>query len=406
MKWLLPIIFLSFSVLHSKPLDLEIHAEKALLMNGETGAILFEKEGHTPTFPASTTKISTALYALEVKKRELEKLVVVKKGALSSITPQAKRDSNYRSPPHWLETDGMHIGLKSGEELTFNQLLHGLLIGSANDAANVIAMSISGSVPKFMEEVNRYLIAIGCQETSFNNPHGLHHPAHVTTAYDLALMTKKGLENPLFRDIVGKASYTCPQTNLEYERTFRQTNLLMRSGAYNYPKAIGVKTGSTQAAGKNLVSAAVDGNRLLIAVVLGCQSRAEVYQDTLKLFESAFSEQKMRRILLPVGDASLTQKVKGARSSLKTTLPEGLFYDFYLSEDEKVKAVIHWNLPSLPIRKGVEVGSVSVVSQEGEVLKSSPIIAAADLKRSIWPYLLISLIVGAPVIWIFSTFRK
>lgn len=389
MKFVLA-VFLLFSLsLLAQPLQVSVHAEKAILINGKTGAILFEKEAFTPAYPASTTKIATALYALHKQQANLAKLVTIKSEALASITPQAKRDSNYRSPPHWLETDSSHISLKKGEEITLDQLLHALLISSANDAANAIAMSTSGSVPKFMHEVNHYLRTIGCTQTEFNNPHGLHHPKHTTTAYDLALMIKAGLEHPKFREIIGKARYTCPQTNFEYERTFVQTNLLMRNGPYNYPKAIGGKTGTTQAAGKNLVAAAEEGDRLLIGVVLGCKTRAEVYQDMLKLFETAFHETKMRRTLLPIGDTSLTRKVKGAQGKLKTVLPEGLYYDFYPAEDEPVKVQIQWNIPRLPIRKGKEVGIIRLVNEREMIVKQSPILAAGDLRRAIWPWLLI-----------------
>ena len=405
MKRFVLFFLLCYSSSVAEPLNLTVHADKAVLINGKTGTILFEKEAFTPAYPASTTKIATAIYALHCKGEQLDHVVSVKAEALASISPQAKRDSNYRSPPHWLETDGSHISLKRGEELTLNQLLHALLISSANDAANTIAISTAGNVPKFMQEVNTYLKSIGCTQTEFNNPHGLHHPAHITTAYDLALMAKVGLEHPKFREIVGKVRHTCPKTNLEQERTFVQTNLLMRNGAYNYPKAIGVKTGGTQAAGKNLVAAAQDGDRLLIGVVLGCESRSEVYQDMLKMFEAAFNQTKMRRTLLPVGDRTLIRKVSSAQGKLKTILPDGLYYDFFPAEDEPIKAEIRWMLPQLPIRKGTQIGSVCVVNERDMVIQESPILAAADLRRAFWPWILIAVAVIISVVFI-KQFKK
>lgn len=391
--WIYFFCILSSCCLIGEPLDLSLHAEKALLINGSSGAILFEKEAFTPAYPASTTKIATALYALHMKEKQLDKILTVKREALASITPQAKRDSNYRSPAYWLETDGSHISLKKGEEISFRQLLHALLISSANDAANAIAMGVCGTVPKFMQEVNHYLKSIGCTDTYFNNPHGLHHPEHLTTAYDLALMTRKGLEHEVFREMVRTPRYVCAQTNLEYDRTFLQTNLLLRNGAYHYPKAIGVKTGSTKAAGKNLVAAAEDNGRLLIGVVLGCKSRPEVYQDMLKMFEAAFNEKQMRRTLLAPGDTTLTKKVKGAHSKLKTVLPEGLFYDFYPSEDELIKAEVRWAMPKLPVKCGEQVGTVCLVNERMAVVKESPILAASNLRRAYWPWILVCLLI-------------
>lgn len=374
-------------LLDAKPLQLSLKAEGAVLINADTGAVLFEKNAHDPLFPASTTKISTALYALQACSHRLNEKAVVTQDCLASITPQAKKESNYRSPPYWQETDGTHIGLKKGEEMTLHDLLHASLIGSANDASNVLAKHIGGTIPRFMDEVNDFLKKIGCQKTHFNNPHGLHHPDHVTTAYDLAIMAKEGLKNPLFREIVSKMRYICPQTNLEFERTLVQTNLLLRSGGtYYYPRALGVKTGTTQAAGKNLVAAAVENGRLLIAVLMGYRgNRNELYQDAIKLFDAAFHEPLMRRTLLPKGKQKITKAVKGARGTLKTYVSDGVYYDYYPSEERNVSVTVQWDIPALPIAPGQKVGTIRVVDKEGgTVLKDVPLLAQEALKGTLW----------------------
>lgn len=382
---LLLIVILLFGSLHAKQLELDICAEGAILINAKTGAILYEKQAHEQRFPASTTKISTAIYALHSLGDNLEKKMTATKECTASITPQAKKQSHYRSPPHWLETDGTHIGIKIGEEIPFPDLLKALLISSANDAANVIASSIGGTIPNFMNGLNRYLKEIGCLHTSFNNPHGLHHPDHLTTPYDLAQMARTGLEHPVFAEIVSMVRYECPRTNLEYERTFLQTNLLLRSGAYSYSKAIGVKTGTTQAAGKNLVAAAEEKGRRLIAVMLGChQGRAELYRDMINLFELAFNEPKMRRYLLKKGKTELTMKVKGAKGILKTTLPEGLPYDYYPSEECIVKARVIWAIPQLPIQKNMVVGRIEVTDERGHIVGEKMLLAYEDLEPTLW----------------------
>jgi len=304
--------------------------------------------------------------------------------SVASISPQAKRQSNYRSPPHWLETDGTHIGIKRGEELQLNDLLHAMLIASANDASNVIAQGVGGTIPKFMEELNVFLKEIGCKDTHFSNPHGLHHPTHATTAYDLAVMTKEALKDPLFRQIVSSVRYTCPQSNLELERHLVQTNQLLRKGTFYYPKAIGVKTGFTQTAGKNLVAAAQEGDRILIAVALGYKGpRSELYQDVTNMFEAAFNEPKMRRTLLVKGEQKLTTYIDGANSHLKTFLSENLAYDFYPSEEVPVKVVVTWAIPSLPIAAGRHVGKIKVVDAQGTILAQVPLCSLEDVKPTI-----------------------
>jgi D-alanyl-D-alanine carboxypeptidase (penicillin-binding protein 5/6) len=402
MKWLVSLLFL-FAALHAKQLDFNIAAEGAILINAKTGAILFEKNAHSPAFPASTTKIATAIYTLDQCGNQLGKKFTATRECTASITPQAKRQSNYRSPPHWLETDGSHIGIKNGEEFRLYDLMCGMLIGSANDASNVIALGVGGTIPVFMERLNQYLKEIGCLNTTFNNPHGLHHPDHLTTPYDLAIMAKKGLENPVFRQIVSMSRYDCPQTNLEYERTFIQTNQLMRSGPFSYSKAIGVKTGTTQAAGKNLVAAAEENGRRLIAVALGCrESRSDLYRDVIKLFETAFNEPKMRRYLLKRGETDLTTRIAGARRPLKTTLPDGLYYDFYPAEECAVKAVVSWEIPPLPIQSGDRVGIVRVIDERGNFVHETELFALEGLKPTLWHriYLIFSENTGKKVLFL------
>lgn len=384
MRWVISFLLL-WSTLQAKQLELSIEAEGAILINAKTGAILYEKNAYEKAFPASTTKIATALYALNKCRNELGNKFVATRNCIASISPQAKKQSNYRSPPHWLETDGSHIGIKAGEELRFYDLLCAMLIGSANDASNVIAENVEKSIPDFMEKVNEYLNGIGCQGTTFNNPHGLHHPQHFTTPYDLALMTQVGLKNPIFRRIVSTNRYECPQSNLEYERTILQTNMLLRNGSSFYSKAIGVKTGTTQAAGKNLVAAAEEDGRCLIAVAMGHRgARNNLYRDVTKMFESAFNEPKMRRFLLKKGVTDLTTKVVGARRKLKTVLPEGLYYDYYPAEECEVKAMVNWAIPSLPIRAGTQVGVVEVIDARGFMIQHTPLYAFEDLKPTLW----------------------
>ncbi|MFN0065648.1 MAG: D-alanyl-D-alanine carboxypeptidase family protein [Chlamydiales bacterium] len=375
--------FFLLSRLSAESLSFNVSGEHIILVNGKTGAILFERNAHVPTYPASTTKIATALYLLHLRDDALHEKATTKPAAIASITPQAKRESNYRSPAHWLEVGGTHIGLKRGEEMPLYDLLHGILLASANDACNVVAEEVGGNIPKFMDDLNAYLEKLGCKNTHFCNPHGLTHPDHKTTPYDLALMAREGMKHPLFREIVAKSRYTCPETNLEYRRYFIQTNRLLRNGAHFYSKAVGIKTGSTQAAGVNLVAAAEEGGRLLIAVLLNYGSTAELYHDAKELFETTFAEPQMRLEILPKGEQDITKKIVGTRKRLQTYLPDGLYYDYYPSEKTDYKVLLHWSLSPLPIQKGEKVGMIELVAPDKTVLQSAPLFAYQTLYATV-----------------------
>lgn len=353
-----------------------ILSESVLLINADNGTILFQKNGQKPLYPASITKLATALYVLKFHSDKMNKLIVAKKESLVAITSAAKKNSNYRHPAYWLQPDAAHIGIKAGEEFYLKDLFAALMIASANDAANVIAEGLEGSIPKFMDNMNLYLKKIGCQHSYFLNPHGLHHPDHKTSALDMALIAKEALRYPYFRDLVKSTTTTLPQTNLTAERYLLQTNLLLRSGAFHYKKAIGIKTGTTNQAGKTLVAAAKDKGRTLIAVVLGSQSNEERYQDAIKLFEAAFQEPKMRYNLLASGPQKLSKKILHGKSTLQTYLMEPLFYEGYPSEKRPLVVKVEWFLPSLPIEKGALVGKVVAQDDQGKRLAEAPLYAA------------------------------
>ena len=135
----------------------DVSAKGAVLMNAETGAILWEKNAHTPLYPSSTTKLITALYALEKKGNAFEALVTASYDAVAAVHPSVRRSPQGKHPPYRLEFGGTHIGLKAGEILPLRALMYGLMLNSGNDAANWIAEYVSGSVPAFMEELNRFV---------------------------------------------------------------------------------------------------------------------------------------------------------------------------------------------------------------------------------------------------------
>ncbi len=354
-------------------LKAQISAPYAVLMNAETGQILYEKNPHTPRFPASTTKIATAWFALS-KKTGLEEVYVASQEALGCVSAEVRRSKH---PSYRLEHGGSHMGLKGGEKLSYRDLLYGLMLSSGNDAANVIAEFVSGTVPAFMKELNAFLKENGCHETHFSNPHGLHAQDHVTSAHDLAVMARHAMKNPVLREIVKAQSYVKEATNKQEKTTLVQHNALLKSGgAHYYAKATGIKTGYTLAAGPNLVASAKDPNRSLIAVVLNCASAHERFRDATLLFEAAFNEARVRRTLFARGFDLFSLKVKGAKAPLEASLQEDVHYEYYPSEEPAFKAELKWHLLELPIQKGQHVGDIEIRDEKtGNVLQKGAILA-------------------------------
>jgi D-alanyl-D-alanine carboxypeptidase (penicillin-binding protein 5/6) len=254
------VIFVLWSLSHPAiSAERDTVAKAAVLMEMETGKILWEKHKQTPRPPASTAKILTALVTLD--RVPLKEIVTV------STTASANKSSA--------------VALKSGERITAQDLLYALLLQSNNDAALALASHIGGTTANFVQIMNQKARSHGAFHSKFFNPTGLPHRGQVTTAGDLALITKVALANPEFRRIVATKSY--PWKSSTWEGTMDNSNELLKS----YNGAIGVKTGSTREAGHCLVAAAQRGNKTLIAVVLGSQEK-QVWQDAKKLLDYGF----------------------------------------------------------------------------------------------------------------------
>jgi serine-type D-Ala-D-Ala carboxypeptidase (penicillin-binding protein 5/6) len=378
-------LFSTFS-LFARPLEVELQAKNAILLNPENNAILYEKSAREKAYPASITKIATALYILDKKRNLLDEQIKVNPEAIRFISPEKKAISSPNYPSYYLETDGSLVGLIKDEILPGRALFYGLMLSSGNDCANVLAQAASSSIPIFMDELNRYLQSIGCKNTHFSNPHGLHHPDHFTTAYEMAFICKKALSIPQFRQVVSTLSYTASKTNKHKARVLSQYNrLLKKSSKYYYPHAIGVKTGYHSKAGYNLVAAAKVENRILIAVVMGEEKSEQRYEEAIKLFEAAFSQTKEKRPLLDENKL-FKARIKGAKGELEAYAKGGLTYEYYPAEEMTIKAVIKWNDLKLPIRKDTLVGEIQIISEDGVVLGKSPLIAKNKIRRNFQQY--------------------
>jgi D-alanyl-D-alanine carboxypeptidase len=215
-----------------------VSAKSAVVIDADTGKILYERDAHTRRGMASTTKIMTALVALE--QVPLDRLVTV--------------------DPRACGVEGSSVYLYAGERITMETLLYALMLQSANDAAEAIAYEVAGSVEGFADLMNRKADALGLTATHFDNPHGLDGETHYTTAYELALIAACAMENEIFAEIVSTVKKSVPLHDGEISRLLVNHNRLLRE----YGDIIGVKTGYTKKCGRTLVSAAQrDGVRLI-----------------------------------------------------------------------------------------------------------------------------------------------
>jgi len=361
-----------------------VSAKSCILMNAETGKILYAKNENEKFPPASITKIATCLYALELYGNRLEDTVEATRECIGSISPTAKKRANYTTPAWWLETDASHVGIKTGEKLSLYDLLLALMIASADDAANVIAQYLSGTIPQFVEDLNVYIKEKGLKNTHFMNPHGLHHPLHYTTAADMALLTRSAMQSPEFRKIVLMQQFTRPKTNKQPLAVYAQTNKLVRPGKHYYSKAIGVKTGYHSDAGHTLVAAAESNGRVLIAVLMGVKERSLLFTDVKKLFETAFTTPLFRKTIVKKGAQPFGLKVPKSNKVITPYAEEEVFVEYYANEEPILSYQVKWDLISLPIEKGQKIGNLRVLGEMGTVVRSVPLFAQNGASFTFW----------------------
>jgi D-alanyl-D-alanine carboxypeptidase (penicillin-binding protein 5/6) len=366
-----------FVNLAAKPLQVDVSAQSALLVNANTDKVLFEKNADVPMYPASTTKLATALYILDQKDLPLDRICTVSKEALK-IKP---KNAGKNVPAYWDEVDGSKMGLVHKEELPVMALLQAMMHVSGNDAANVLAETASATISQFIEELNEYAQSLGCTNTRFKNPHGLHHEEHITTARDMYLMTKKALSNTTLREILQMSSFKKPKTNKQEAKTMTSSNALIKKGKYFYPKAIGGKTGNHKAAERTFVAAAEQDGRLLIAVLFKCPKREDCFEDAIRLFETAFNETKDSRFLFGPRHF-FTRHLEGAKDPLQASLKQDLNVEYFPSEDPLFRAYVQWDQCDLPIQKGQKVGTIQVEDEHKRLLQVGELFAKEDVRET------------------------
>lgn len=347
----------------------EVTAPSAILIDAETGKVLYEKNADEKRYPASTTKVMTGLLAVEHGK--LDEIVTI------------------GTNPPLVEIGSSQIYLVPGEQLTMEQLLYALMLESANDAAVAIAEHISGSVEEFAKLMNSRARELGATSTNFVNPNGLHNDNHYTTARDLAMIAKHAMTLEKFRAVVKEVKYTIPKTNKQEERNYiTNSNKLIWEiyDRFRYEYATGIKTGYTTKAKQCLVGGAKKGDLELISVVMGAEGQ-NMYSDTVALFEYGFSSfQKVQ--ILKKNQIVTTVSIKEGQEKINLLAAED--FSMILSESEKENITTEIETKAgfrEPIEKGEVLGEMIVYADGKEVKKIgllSSVAVEAEKKPSMW----------------------
>lgn len=332
----------------------QISAEAAILIETGSGTVIGAKNADKRMPMASTTKIMTALVALE--KSDIRKTV--------SVSPSA------------VGVEGSSVYLYEGENLTISDLLYAMMLESANDAATAIAIEIGGSVDGFADLMNEKAQSMGLVDTHFTNPHGLDNDEHYTTARELGIIAMEAMKNEAFRSIVSTYKKTIPLNDTEGVRLLINHNKMLKG----YVGAIGIKTGYTKKSGRCLVSAAERDGVSLIAVTLNApndwQDHAKMLDFGFSLFESRLlcSDKELTYTVPTVGGDRdyVTVKNKG---DVRIILPKG------------TKAITSSvELPKFtyaPISEGEQLGRI-VYYSDGKEIASAPLYAAFDCERTVY----------------------
>ena len=355
-----------------------VAAKGAILYELNTDTVLLEQDADARLYPASTTKLMTALVAMEYGNPE--DIITV---------PAAAVDGLFEL--------GSASYLLAGEEISFMDLMEYMLIASGNDAANAMAIHISGSISAFADLMNNRAQELGCTNTHFVNPHGLHDEEHYTSARDLLRIAKAAMENPTIAEIVAKDEVVLPITNKHPQTTTKYTTnyLISRKSTreYYYEGAIGIKTGTTTPAGLCLVAACVKGDYTYYTVVLGAEKgengERNQFIETAKLFDYGaenFSQQVMLSSSEPIAEVPV--RLSNEKDSIVVTPSENItamLPNAFETSDLTMKYTVEESVAA-PVQAGDVLGKLTV-SYEGKTWQLD-LVASSDAARSTVLYIL------------------
>lgn len=316
-----------------------ITAKSAIVIEAQTGKVLYEKNAEEQRYPASTTKMMTLITALEY-------------GHL---------DDKVTASTRAVETEGSSLWLEKGEQLTLKEMLYGIMLVSGNDATVAVAEHIAGSVEKFAQLMTEKAHAIGATHTHFTNSSGLPDPKHYSTAHDLARIAAYGYKNPLFTEIISTKNKHLPWMGKDFDRDIYNENRML----WLYDGANGVKTGYTDAAGRCLVSGALREHVQLITVVLDSE---RMWDDSIALLNYGFTQVKPVT-LFSDGDIVKTVAVQyGKTTEVRAAVNRDFAVPLTPQEQNDLKTVV--DVPdSLPagIAVGQKLGVIHVLYKNQEI---------------------------------------
>lgn len=342
----------------------ETESEHVICIERSTCEVLYEKDAYSKTAMASTTKILTAIIAIE-------------RCDLNDIVEISSKAAN---------TGGSTLGISTGQKITIESLLYGLLLRSGNDTAVAIAEHIGGNIEDFAKIMNEKAQSLGLSNSHFVTPHGLDDDLHYTTAYDLAILTNYALNNELFRKIVGTKQITIMIGNSS--RTLTNTNELL--GAVN--GVYGVKTGFTGNAGRCLVTACKRDDLDIIVVVLGANTKKTRGLDSKKVIEYVYNNYKMINTepeITKVFDTfknSQTIELLKSKSDISLDYIRGKTYVYPILKNNisNLKTSIYClSILNSPIKSGTKIGKIRLIS-ENKILYELDIILKTDIEELTW----------------------
>ncbi|MBQ8576196.1 MAG: D-alanyl-D-alanine carboxypeptidase [Clostridia bacterium] len=361
----------------------KLNCEVDLLISLDDGSVIVEKNADKPYAPASLTKIMTALVVLK-NTDDLNRVMTVNQAAIDSIAGTGSSTS----------------GIKAGEQMSIYNMLCALLIPSGNDAAAALAIEYGGTIDGFVQMMNDTAKEIGCTNTHFDNPHGLDSATHKTTANDLAIMAKEALKFPAFETIVAQKTYMMPETNMNKERQLVNTNFLLNSAYVSYynRNVKGIKTGSTEDAGRCLVSYASKDGYNYLAVAMGGDYRDsdgdgieenQAFMDTNHMYNWAFKNLKYEVVTqegqficsVPLNYCWDMESVRlVALNEIMALVPQG-------NNSESV-SFVPVDLPEsidAPVKKGDKIGTAKIMFA-GQQIGTAELVVAEDANMSVLLY--------------------
>ncbi|MEF9953017.1 MAG: D-alanyl-D-alanine carboxypeptidase family protein [Clostridium sp.] len=338
------------------PVPTNITSDGYVLMDIDSGKVLASKNENTKYEPASITKVLTALIVIE-KGNLQDKIVTTKNPTLE---------------------EGSSLYLKEGEVMTVEQLLHGLMLKSGNDAGTALAEYISGSKEEFAKEMNKRAKAIGTVNSNFSNPHGLNDNNHYTTPKDFALIAREAMKNPTFRKIAGTVSYQiAPSPQFPETRFLINHNKLIATQTYKYDGANGIKTGFTKRSLHTFVGSASKGNTNLLVVCL--KSPTQCYDDTRNLLDYGFSNFETKTIVKK-GDVVGPMELKG-KEDINLIPSENVTYIVDKSNPSTIKTDVSY-VNQKSFNKGDVVAKLEV-SVDGQSYKTINLTADKEYKTKV-----------------------